>query len=367
MHLAFVDIVYDYTADRPDTDRPLGGTTSAVCFLAREMMKVGVQCTFFNKIKEPAEAHGIRSLPLEALIDERENQEYSAFIFPGRWVEWMAASIREKNKAPLIGWMHESTFNPELVPALSIFDGMVFVSSWQQRINRSLAKPRWKQAVIRNAVNPLFEAMFPPGTPVLAAKAQPPVLVYAGSTPRGSFHLPPIMERLRKKCGDFSVEIFCDCAPSRDPQASAAYADWMRAIPNVAHVGMVGQPELARRMKRAAMLVSPNPWPETSCITLMEAMAAGLDVVTTNRAVLPETAEGFARHIKIENADDPARFDMKMPYDEFADAIDTALSARLAQPEETETRLRTQIGHFAARCQWKHRVQPWLDFIRSFS
>ena len=81
MHLAFVDIVYDYTADRPDSDAPLGGTTSAICFLARELVKLGVFCTFFNKIAKPGEAHGIPSLPLEALIDERANPKLFYFYF----------------------------------------------------------------------------------------------------------------------------------------------------------------------------------------------------------------------------------------------------------------------------------------------
>lgn len=366
MHLAFVDIVYDYTAARPDEPRPLGGTTSAVCFLAREMGKLGIACTFFNKIREPGEAHGIRALPLEALIDERENPAYSAFIFPGRWVEWLPRMIREKSRAPIIGWMQESAFTPELNPALDVMDGVAFVSEWVQRINRPHAKPHWRQAVLRNAMNPRFAGLFPPGTAILESKTRPPVLIYSGSTPRGAFHMPPLLDALRKHRTDFSTQIYCDCAPSRDASANKAYIDWMRGLPNIAHVGMVGQPQLAEHMKRGAILVSPNPWPETSCITLIEAMAAGLLVIASNRSVLPETAEGFAQHIAIEDKDHPTRFDMPMPYGEFATAIDEALTAWLQWPEAMEERLRAQIDHFNAHHQWQHRVQPWLDFIRSF-
>ncbi len=49
MRLAFIDFVYHYDAARPDSGEPLGGTTSAVCFLAREMVKTGVECVFFNR------------------------------------------------------------------------------------------------------------------------------------------------------------------------------------------------------------------------------------------------------------------------------------------------------------------------------
>ncbi|HUY68619.1 MAG TPA: glycosyltransferase [Alphaproteobacteria bacterium] len=366
MHLAFVDIVYGYAADRPDTAESLGGTTSGICFLARELKKRGVDCTFFNKIERPAEAHGIRALPLEALTEERANPAYSAFIFGGRWIEWLVKHVREKTKAPFIGWMQESLLGLPLVPALAEMDGVVFNSQWQQRINRPYVLPHWRQTVIKNAMNPRFANLFPPGTPIMEAKTKPPILLYAGVTPRGSFHLPAILDRLRPKRTDFTMEIFCNVAPTRDPEANANYIKWMRELLNVTHVGMVGQTELAQRMKRAAILVAPNPWPETSCIALIEALSAGLTAITTNRAVLPETGEGFPRHIAIEDADHPLRFDMPMPYETFAAAIDEAMTDWLARPDETERRLRTQIDHFTGRFQWAQRAAPWIAFIDSF-
>lgn len=366
MHLAFVDIVYDYTADRPDTAASLGGTTSAICFLARELVKTGVDCTFFNKIRQPAKAYGISSLPLEALIDERANPEYSAFIFGGRWVDWLANHIREKTKAPLIAWMQESQFIPPLTPAMQAFDGVVFNSEWQKRVNQAHVLPHWRQAVIRNSMNPRFAALFEPGESILAAKTKPPVLLYAGTTPRGAFHLPAILDHLRTRRRDFTMEICCDCAPTRDADANAEYINRVRNLPNVTHVGMVGQSELAARMKHAALLVSPNPWPETSCIALIEALSAGLCAITTNRAVLPETAEGFAQHIAINDPDHPTRFDMPIPYEAFADAIDKTMTSWLTNPEETERALRAQVNHFLGRYQWPQRVEPWIEFIRSF-
>lgn len=366
MHLAFVDIVYDYTADRPDTPLSLGGTTSAICFLARELVKTGVGCTFFNKIKRPAEAHGIPSHPLETLIDERANPKYSAFIFGGRWVDWLADHIREKTKAPLIAWMQESQFAPPLTPVMKSFDGVVFNSEWQKKVNQAHVLPHWKQTVIRNAMNPRFAALFGEGESILAAKSTRPILLYAGTTPRGAFHLPAILERLHARRTDYSMEICCDCLPTRDPNANAEYLNRIRNLPNVAHVGMVGQRELAEKMKRAALLVSPNPWPETSCIALIEALSAGLCAITTNRAVLPETSEGFAQHIAIDDADHPLRFDMPMPYEAFAEAIARTMTLWLNEPDQTGHRLRAQVDHFLNRYQWSQRVAPWIEFIRSF-
>ena len=85
MRLAFIDFIYAYDAARPETDEPLGGTTSAICFLARALVAAGVDCVFFNRIAAPCQAHGIRRLPLQALADEIGPDTYDAYIFCGRW------------------------------------------------------------------------------------------------------------------------------------------------------------------------------------------------------------------------------------------------------------------------------------------
>lgn len=363
MHLAFVDITYDYTADRPEQPQSLGGTTAATCFLARELVKQGVACTFFNKVREPCAAHGITSLPLEALTEERRNPAYSAFIFCGRWTEWLVALVREGMRVPLVAWMHENLFGTHLVPAVPAFDAVAFVSAWQAGINQPHILPHWRTAILRNAMNPAFENMFPADESILAAKATPPMMAYVGSTPRGVLHLPVILPHLERRFPDAKIEIFCNPAPSTDPVRNEAFTEALRALPNVAHVGAVGQSELAQRLKRVAVLVAPNPWPETSCIALIEAMAAGLSCVTTNRAALPETAGGLARHVAIENADHPSDFTMSIDAVAFAAAVGTALGAWRTQPEMTERHLRAQIEEVNTRYRWSARAGEWISFI----
>jgi glycosyltransferase involved in cell wall biosynthesis len=367
MHVAFVDIVYGYAADRPDTDEPLGGTTSAICFLARELVKSGVKCTFYNKIGAVQTVHGIPAKPLNALVDDAAGGDITAYIFCGRWMEVMVRLLRGLTSAPFIAWMHESAFNPQWVPALDAFDAIAFVSEWQQRINQDRVLPKWKQTVLRNAMNPLAANIFAESESIISAKTKPPVLLYAGGAARGVFHLPPILEELRKTQQDFSVEIFCNTNPSRDPEKDAQYIDWLRNLPNVSHVGMVGQPQLIDHMKRASFFVAPNPWPETSCIALIEAMAAGLSVITTNRAALPETASGFAQHVTIAEADDPIRFDMPIDPAVFAAAISAAMDEQRLQPEQAEQKLRKQISFTNQHYQWSQRVKPWIDFVKSLT
>lgn len=363
MHLAFIDITYGYAADRPDGDAPLGGTTSAVCYTARELVKAGVTCSFFNKITEPTMACGIQSFPLAALAQECIDPKYTAFVFCGRWAPGIVQVIKQNTKAPLIAWMHESSFNNQLVTALAEFDAVVYVSEWQKRINQPHTQSHWKQFVVKNAMNPAAAGLFAGDESILAAKTKPPVLLFAGTVPRGVMHLPPILDALRKKRDDFTMEIYCNTNPSGHEGQDKKYIDWLDSLSNITHVGMVGQKDLVRRMKQAALFVSPNPWPETSCIAMIEAMAAGLSIITTDRAALPETAAGFAQHIPIEKRDDPTQFDMPMPVMAFAEAVDAALSEYTLHPEKVEQKIKTQVEYCANHYQWGQRVGPWMDLL----
>jgi len=361
MHLAFVDLASDYTVDRPDDSAPLGGTTSAVCFLSRVLREAGHDATLFNKVRQEATVSGVRSQPLERLTEERANPAYDAFIFCGRWTEWLVQHVAEGARAPLIAWMHESRFAPPLVPALPEFHNVVFVSDWQRRVNQSSLLPKQRVAVIRNAINPLSVKLFTPDASITAAKR--PLAVYIGSTPRGVLHLPAIWPQLHGMFPNLRLRIFCNPAIRTDAAQNATLAAQLRAMPGVEHLGMVGQPELMENLAQASFFLAPNPYPETSCIALMEALAAGLCCIVTARAALPETAQGFATLVPIAAADDPELFVQPVDHAAFVAAARTVIADRLATPAAWEERLQAQRRHFLQQNQWHQRVTAWIEFV----
>lgn len=69
-----------------------------------------------------------------------------------------------------------------------------------------------------------------------------------------------------------------------------ALYDLARQLPGVIYKGSVGQAELRQAAMASRVLAYPCIFPETGCVTAMEAMAAGCVVVSTSLGALPETA-----------------------------------------------------------------------------
>ena len=64
----------------------------------------------------------------------------------------------------------------------------------------------------------------------------------------------------------------------------------LRTTPGVHYHGRAGQAEVARSYAQSQLWLYPTDFLEVSCITAMEAQAAGCKVVATRCGVLPETA-----------------------------------------------------------------------------
>ncbi len=79
---------------------------------------------------------------------------------------------------------------------------------------------------------------------------------------------------------------------------------------------------MAREFMKSAILCYPNTFAETSCITAMEAQAAGCAIVTSKLAALPETVANAGIMIEGEPGS-PAYLDS------FSTAVDVFLFSSL--------------------------------------
>ena len=74
----------------------------------------------------------------------------------------------------------------------------------------------------------------------------------------------------------------------------------MQNTKNVNYLGFVNNKEIIDLLKKIHIFSYPSVWHETSCISAIEAMAAGCEVVTTNLGALYETCSPFATFVNFE-------------------------------------------------------------------
>ena len=79
------------------------------------------------------------------------------------------------------------------------------------------------------------------------------------------------------------------------------YMNQARQLPNVNYIGYKPNEYIKEHLKDYRLFVYPSIWEETSCISLLEAMAAGLYCVTTNYGALYETGAEFPMYVPYSN------------------------------------------------------------------
>ncbi len=131
-----------------------------------------------------------------------------------------------------------------------------------------------------------------------------------------------------------------------------------REIEGVTYVGPLPQPELAQRLRRVAVLAYPNTYAETSCIAVLEALAAGCVVVTSALGALPETAAGFARLVPL--GDDRAAYRDRFVTETVA-ALEQVAAPDAAAPEH---QLRRQVDHVNAESTWPILAGQWAEWLK---
>jgi glycosyltransferase involved in cell wall biosynthesis len=156
--------------------------------------------------------------------------------------------------------------------------------------------------------------------------------------------------------------------PTND-QFGALY-DAAKRMAGVSYPGSLPQPLLAAALAKSNVLSYPNKWAETSCISLMEALAAGLLVVTSDLGALPETSQGFARLVPFDKVapagDQPFRYSLQeLDRRGFVANYRGALSQAIQSYDlgAWTNRLYEQVCVINRTCTWQVRALEWTQFL----
>jgi glycosyltransferase involved in cell wall biosynthesis len=111
-------------------------------------------------------------------------------------------------------------------------------------------------------------------------------LVYTSQARRGLRVLLQLFPQIRAEVPEAELHVFgYEYANAEIPEIAGARE------PGVYFRGRVGKGELARELRSAAVMAYPTKFPETFCLSIAEAQAAGLPVVTSDLAALRERVE----------------------------------------------------------------------------
>ncbi|MDX2211782.1 MAG: tetratricopeptide repeat protein [Oculatellaceae cyanobacterium bins.114] len=383
MRIAFLDpIPWDY---RPETpyQQPLGGSQSAVCYLAEALAQAGHTVFLLNGTSRTDLSSGVVCLPLAAgspellkslvldalvVVNQPDIGQHFRPLLPRstRLVCWIQSAADQDNM--------RSLHQPELQ---QIYDGFAMVSEWQRdQFHHHLGLELTKMGVLRNAIAPVFQHLFAPTTPILAAKPQPPVLAYTSTPFRGLELLLDLFPTIRATVPGTTLKVFSSMQVYQQSVTQDEFRDLYERcyrLEGVEYVGSLPQTELAQALRTVTAWTYPNIFFETSCIAVMEAIASGCQVITSAIGALPETTSGLAQLIAIPNAETstPQRFvswtwETQQEYaQQFIAATVQALQNQVADPLAIETALRNQVNFVNQTCVWAVRVHEWENWLNS--
>lgn len=282
--------------------KSLGGSETAAYYMARELAKQGHHVILFTNERETGMFDGVKyewagnvtqDMPLgDRFTFYAENTPHDVCIIqrhPRAFERKWASKIN-------LWWLHDLALlrsKDAVTGQMWNVDKVLCVSDYHRKqVSEVWGIPLDTIAVVRNAVD---HELFKAAEPCWREDGNAHV-VYSSRPERGLLHLVRkggIMDRL----ADEKIMLHVCGYDNTTPDLAEFYAMlWARCeeMPNVVIHGSLTKKELANLQMNCDALVYPTEFEEVSCITAMEAMAAGIGIISSDFGALPETCRGSA-------------------------------------------------------------------------
>lgn len=296
-------------------DRGIGGSEVAAICASRELAKLGHEVSVYADVPVQDRMLGVAWLPYrQALLNLRDGRKIECDLFVSSRVAEAKHKLSPDCRRAWL-WMHDLHCGPDWENLIGgTYDRVICLSDWARRkfIDTYPGVDEARVALSRNGLDfARFQGHedLRPGMQHLRLRSgqQPLTVIYSSSPDRGLDRLlglwPQIRDMVGKLPGNLPPELHVyygfenwkKLAALRgntyiESQRIAALETKLATTEGVFTHGRVGQVELARAFLNSHLWLYPTEFPEISCITAMEAQAAGCKIVTTRFAALPETA-----------------------------------------------------------------------------
>jgi len=256
-------------------------------------------------------------------------------------------------------WLHDLWADPEAQhlkdpQSRARFTRLVFVSNWQlSTYNLALGVPYSESIVLKNAIDPI---------PLVGKSEDQIRLIYHTTPHRGLQILVPVMEELAKIHGDkIHLDIYSSFEAYGWKERDEPYLDLFERAknhPNMTYHGFQPNDIVRKALQEAHIYAYPCIWQETSCISVIEAMSAGCEVVCPNLAALPETTAGFATGYQYSE-------DMNFHANVFVNVLHQAILNH--REENNQKKLMFAKNYIDNFYNWEVRSAEWTGLLQALS
>ena len=262
--------------------------------------------------------------------------------------------LLEKNRINILWMQHfvnqNEARNLGSKEYLDNLDYIVFNSNWNfEKFYYQFKIPESKSLVIKNAIKKIE----------FKQKTKDKINLIYHTTPwRGLVHLLKIFNNLKLKNVELNV-----CSSTKiygkkfDTVNSKSYEKMFeecKITKNINYLGFVDNKKIIELLKEMHIYSYPSIWPETSCISAIESMAAGCEIVTTNLGALYETCAPFGKLVSFDRNFE----NLEKKYSKaLVNSIENFWS------DETQNKLKLQRETINATYSWESRSAEWKNFF----
>ena len=229
-------------------------------------------------------------------------------------------------------------------------DWIVFNSSWNfEKFVYQFKIPEGKSVVIKNAIEKIsFEE-----------KPKDKINLIYHTTPwRGLEHLLKVFKNLNRPDVELnicsSIKIYGKKFNDVFGKKYEKVFEECKNTTNANYLGFVENHNIIKLLKKSHIFSFPSIWPETSCISAIESMAAGCEVVSTNLGAIYETCAPFAKLIGFNRN-----------FNELQNKYRSALLSSIDNfwSSENQRKMKLQRETINLLYSWERRSVEWKNFF----
>ena len=233
------------------------------------------------------------------------------------------------------------------------YDWYVFNSHWTyEKFRYFFGIPEDKSIVIKNGTDNFPERK-------IYKKGEPIKIIHHCTPWRGLNVLLYAMQMVKNENITLDVYSSCDVYGSafseHNKKDFIPLFEQAEKLPNVNYIGYKPNEFIKEHIKDYDLFVYPCIFEETFCVSALEALAAGVHVITTNFGALPETCSEWPTYVNFTKNHD-------LLAESFAHAIDA--SAYYLHEEDMQKYLNEQQKFYKRFYSWERKGSEWTNFLQ---